>query len=198
MAISVAVQSRLANVEGLVVVERERLQEVLHASGVGPASDPPDTSITPRILGVDHVLIGSVQLIGDWSDTSAKIRVAARIVSAEPAQLSEDASFVLDGTVGTLFDVESDLARKLVEATGQPVATEGLPVHEARNLKAKQLFGQGLLRLHEAEGITSAHGQDLPPRQARTGVEPSAVCNRLFSPGAAGQHGSVLQSSPHV
>ncbi len=158
-AVSEAVAVKLAGVAGVTLVERDKVRAVL-ATAEGEA-------ITPRLLGADALLTGSIQLAGKWPDKTAKIRLSATTVAVETARIEGAASFVLDGTVGELFTLESQLAERFAKTIGKEPTVLQIDYREERNLEAKRLFGQALVLLEKArealaretEGRASARSQ---------------------------------------
>ncbi len=144
-AVSAAIRTKLVGLEGVTLLERERIDEILLAKK--------DQPLTPAMLGTDYLLRGSVQFVGTWPDENAKVRINAGIVSAKTAKMKSDATFVIDGTVKNLFDLETDLATRFAKAVGKEPAQLLVRYRESKNLKAKRFFGEGLLKLRASEVI---------------------------------------------
>jgi len=144
-AVAESVSVKLAGVEGVTLLEREKIQQVMLANQ--------GKEMTPELLGAEYLLTGTVQLVGKWPDEKAKIRLSAKVVSAKTAKIKTDAAFIVDGTVGKLFALESELSEKLAKALGKKPTVLQIEYHEEENLLAKQLFGEGLSKLKEAEAL---------------------------------------------
>jgi outer membrane protein assembly factor BamB/TolB-like protein len=157
-AVSEAIRCKLAGLDGVTLLERERVRELLLAAkGAGA---------TPELLGAQFLLIGSVQLVGTWPDENAKLRISARIVGAETATIKGEAAFVVDGAVGKLFELETELAGKFARAIGKEPTALQVEYREELNLAAKRLFGEGLLNLREAEKLSASIKAEENLRQA--------------------------------
>jgi len=143
-AVAESLAAKLAGVDGVVLLEREKVQTVLRALEGKDA--------TPGLLGVEYLLTGAIQLAGPWAKET-KIRISAKVAAAETAKIQGDAAFVEDGTVGEIFEMESRLAEKFAKALGKEAPALQIDYHEEKNLLAKKLFGEGLLKLQEAEAL---------------------------------------------
>ncbi|MCX7934412.1 MAG: hypothetical protein N3A66_04035 [Planctomycetota bacterium] len=144
LAVSESLAVKLAGIDGVILLEREKIQMVLRAAQ--------GREITPALLGVEYLLTGTIQLGGPWEKES-KIRINAKVIAAETAKVQGDAAFVEDGTVADLFELESRLAEKFAAALGKEAPALQIDYREEKNLLAKKLFGEGLLKLQEAEAL---------------------------------------------
>jgi TolB-like protein len=95
------------------LVERSQIdaalaeQEFQHSPHVNP-----ETAVElGKILGVDHVIIGSFQKVENW------ILINARRVSAETGQVYEAAS--VQGLISNVFRTQSEVAEKLMKSIPQ-------------------------------------------------------------------------------
>ncbi len=152
-AVSAALRTKLVGMDDVTLLERERMREILLAKN--------DKPTTPELLGTDHLLRGTVQLMGAWTDEAAKVRISASIVSSANAKIDGDASFVLDGTVKDFFDMETELATRFAEAIGREPRLLQVRYRESKNLTAKKLFGEGLLKLQAAEAEVGGDSKDV-------------------------------------
>ncbi|MHC4885141.1 MAG: PA14 domain-containing protein [Planctomycetota bacterium] len=141
-AIAEAVSVKLAGVKAVTLIERERIEEAMAAAK--------GSEVTPKLLGVDAILTGSVQMVGAFGP-EAKLRISAKVIGTESAKLKGESAFVLDGTVGELFALESTLAGRFCAVLGREATALQLDYREEQNLKAKQLFAEGIALLRQGE-----------------------------------------------
>ena len=90
-------------------------------------------------------------------------RLSAKVVSAETAKIQGDAAFVADGTLKDFFGLETQLAEKFAKAMGKEAPALQIEYHEEKNLMALKLFGEGLVKLQEAEALLGPLALDNPP-----------------------------------
>ena len=126
----------LAQVEGVTLVERSQLdalQDEIELSGSG-AIDPASAIEAGKLLGADHVVIGSYSVVGDT------LALEARIVEVATGTVREAAS--ASGPVAEFVVVEDALAEQLVPDLGgtwsQPAAVP------TSNFEAFAAYGAGL------------------------------------------------------
>lgn len=150
-AVAETVGVKLAQVEGLALLERDRIQEILLST---------EGETKPERLGVQHLLTGSVQVIGPWPDPGTRIRISARILSATTGTLQGKNTIVLDGTVSELFAMESDLAERFARSVGKEPTALHMAYREERALTPKQSFGEGLLELTRARAFLKEAKKD--------------------------------------
>lgn len=100
----------LAATEGLVVVERERLQQVLDEIklGGGKFIDPTTAQKLGKGLGATHMLIGGFLV------SQGKLRVDARMVEVGSGKIGLVAQEI--GSADDIFAIEAKLAEKLRQA----------------------------------------------------------------------------------
>ncbi len=188
-AVSEAVAVKLAGVAGVTLVERDKVRALL-ATAEGEA-------ITPRLLGADALLTGSVQLAGTWPDKTAKIRLSATIVAAETARIQGDASFVLEGTVGELFRLESQLAERFAKTIGKEPTVLQVDYREERNLEAKQFFGQALVLLETARDILAKPKGEAPRNGVQSPIEHLTSAIPLFRQAQQANAGAFYARAHH-
>ncbi|MHC4887399.1 MAG: outer membrane protein assembly factor BamB family protein, partial [Planctomycetota bacterium] len=134
-AVAEAVAAKLAGVKGVTLVEREKVETIVVAAKGG--------EVTPKLLGVDAILTGAVQVVGAFGD-KAKVRISVKVVAVASAKLKGNAAFVLDGTGAELFALESKLATRFCQALGREATALQLDYREEQNFKAKQHFAEGI------------------------------------------------------
>ncbi|MHC4885140.1 MAG: hypothetical protein ACYTGH_08660 [Planctomycetota bacterium] len=142
-AVAEAVSVKLAGVKGVTLIERERVEEAVAAAR--------GAELTPKFLGADAILTGSIQVVGAFG-SKAKLRISAKVVAADSAKLKGEAAFVLDGVGAELFALESKLATRFCQVLGREASALQLDYREEQNLKAKQLFAEGLAHLRASRG----------------------------------------------
>jgi len=197
-AVAEALNVKLAGLDGVTLLERQRIREILLAAGQGAkASTPakaaegtkgtgdgvapsaplpaegaapvePDAGKILKLLGVEFLLTGTVQLVGEWPNPETKIRLSAKVVSSETAKIQGDAAFVADGTLKDFFGLETQLAEKFAKTMGKEAPALQIEYHEEKNLMALKLFGEGLLKLQEAEKLLGPLALDNPPAAPAT------------------------------
>lgn len=131
----------LSNSRDLVLVERERLaalkQEI--ALGRSGAVDRATAARAGKLLGAELLIVGRL------TAARPKLRIDARAVSAESGEVVATAS--AEGTVDTFFDVERELATRLLDALGAtlaPLARMKLRKPATRSLSAALAYGRAL------------------------------------------------------
>lgn len=155
-AVREALAAKLAGLDALQILEREEVESLL-ASHTGLESPP-----APSMLGAQYVLTGSVQVLGEWGQPDARVRINASIASTETAQVHGDGAFVLDGTIGGIFELETELATRLVRAVGEEPQLRILQRRESRSLRSREHFGRGLRALRAARAALGRTEEGAP------------------------------------
>jgi len=144
--------SDLTSVEGVRVVERERLQEVLREQQLG-ASGKLDSRTAARLgklLGARYLVLGS------YFDALGTFRADARLVDVETGEIVK--SIGAGGKADDFLALEESLARGLRDAMGPlgqapggvpAVAPHAAPPRPPRKLKAKTAvtYGRALMAI---------------------------------------------------
>ncbi|MHC4886682.1 MAG: hypothetical protein ACYTGH_16515, partial [Planctomycetota bacterium] len=86
-AVAEAVRVKLNGVDGIRLVEREAMKPLVTATK--------DNEVSPERVGAEYLLTGSVQLIGGWGSPDAKVRISAKVVTTQTAQLENREAIVL-------------------------------------------------------------------------------------------------------
>jgi len=133
--------TKLQQVQALTLLERRRIQDLLRENGVD-LSKGVDKEIDriQSILGAEHLLLGSFQMTGDYGDPKSKIKVEARIITTETAQIQNGLSFSVSGLTNNLFDLQTELAAKFCSALGVPFYLSTIQYNDCKNLESYRLF----------------------------------------------------------
>jgi len=111
--------SKLANIETITFVERERLNDILNELSLGQnaAIDPSTAQKIGRLLGAQTLILGSFM-----NSPGDKMRVDLRIVETETG-LTLRAEEVT-GDSEDLFDIIADLAEKVTDELSIEISSE--------------------------------------------------------------------------
>jgi len=118
-----SVSTKLSNVSSIQIVERSRLSDALkelklQASGL---VDPAKAGKLGKLVGAQYVILGSFQKIGE------SLKADARVVSVETSVSNKGVE--VSGALKDVFNIESDLALKLMEALGKtPTENESVSI----------------------------------------------------------------------
>jgi tetratricopeptide (TPR) repeat protein len=133
--------TKLANAENLQVVERTRLSEALKELKLQDSAvvDPKTAGKLGKIVGAKYVIIGSFQKLGD------EFKADARRVEVETSVASSGVEAT--GKYEKVFDIQSELAIKLMEAFGKKVTAEikqEVAKPETKSMTAYEYNAKGL------------------------------------------------------
>jgi len=149
--------SDLTSLEGVKVVERERLQEVLKEQQLGTSGklDPRTAARIGKLLGARYLVLGS------YFDALGTFRADARLVDVETGEIVK--SIGAGGKADEFLALEESLARGLREAMGplgratgggEPAGTpHAAPPKPPRKLKAKTAvtYGRALMAIDSGD-----------------------------------------------
>ncbi|HNO92501.1 MAG TPA: hypothetical protein PKK77_15660, partial [bacterium] len=133
--------SKLGMVDGLMVMERTKLHELLNIAGKSEPLDETQVSAGEeyaRIIGAEYLLIGSVQVVGSYKNTSTAIKVNARIIKTSSAEITGNMAFSVSGTVQEIFELQTQLATRFCEVIGAPAGLAELRYEDAQSIDAQQ------------------------------------------------------------
>jgi len=149
--------TKLSNVSGIVLVERDQLSKALKELQLQDTAvvDPKTAGKLGKVVGAKYVIVGSYQKAGD------SLKADARRVEVETSIASGGVEST--GKYDKVFDVQSDLALKLVESFGKKVTeAEKLEVSrpettsvDAYELNAKGLAASQMMNIDEAGSFFS-------------------------------------------
>lgn len=133
--------TKLSNVPGIQLVEREQLSKALKELQLQDTAvvDPKTAGKLGKVIGARYVIVGSFQKAGD------SFKADARRVEVETSIASNGVEAT--GTYAKVFDVQSDLALKLVESFGKKVTAEQkqeIAKPETASVTAYELNAKGL------------------------------------------------------
>src|SRR6185436_6494605 len=137
--IAETVTADLKNVEGLVVVGRERIHEALKRLGApGAEADERLAVRVGRAVGARWVLSGGLQRLGDV------VRVTARLTEVAGGALVR--SVKIDGRVAEIFELQDRIVRELSSGLRMslPPADHG---DETQVVAAYEAFSKGVLNV---------------------------------------------------
>jgi serine/threonine-protein kinase len=169
--IAETVTADLKRVEGLTVVARERIWEVLRKLG-GPAAVPDEALATRlgRELDARWVVGGGYQRLGEV------VRVTARITDIETGALARTVK--LDGRMGEIFALQDRIVGELSEGLRLDLGGAARGAQETHVVDAYEAFARGLLnlRLESYESLDRAvlffeRAVALDPRYARAQLQ---------------------------
>lgn len=149
--------TKLSNVSGIVLVERDQLSKALKELQLQDTAvvDPKTAGKLGKVVGAKYVIVGSYQKAGD------SLKADARRVEVETSIASGGVEST--GKYEKVFDVQSDLALKLVEAFGrkvteaekQEVSKPETTSVDAYELNAKGLAASQMMNIDEASSFFS-------------------------------------------
>src|SRR5262249_42063103 len=127
------------------------------------AGDAPDLKVLATEADVDRVVMGTLLRAGD------QVRATAQLVEAPGGTLLT--AHTVQSSLGDLFRLQDDIARRVVEALSLPLAgTSGVsPAHDApHHARAYELYLRGNELARTYEGLQKARdlyerGLDLDP-----------------------------------
>ncbi len=137
------------------IVERARLKDIgaeLRLAAAG-AVDARSAAAIGKLLGASHLVVGSFTLVG------ARLRIDARLVRVATGAVVASAS--ADGERDAFFELEKDVARRLIEGLGAPLTPReraALAPIATANLDALRAYGDGLEladRAREVEALAA-------------------------------------------
>lgn len=138
-AVAESLTGRLADCRGISLMERDKLLYLKQAA------------LTPKVLGVNRIVTGQVQLDGPVADRETSLRLSVRLIASETGAIASAESLIVSGKVGDLLKLETQLAGRLAESLKGKATAPQLSYHEPRTFNARQQFGAGLLALQQAE-----------------------------------------------
>jgi serine/threonine protein kinase/tetratricopeptide (TPR) repeat protein len=192
--IAETVTADLKKVEGLAVVSRERVHEMLRRLGApGGEADEELAVRVGRELGARWVLLGGFQRAGEL------LRVTARLTEVETGTIVRTVK--IDGRLDEVFDLQDRIVRELSTGLRLGLAPAGLP-EETQVVEAYEAFSRGVinLRLETYEALDRAaflfeRAVQLDPGYARAHVElGSAYYNKADYLGIPELHERALES----
>lgn len=149
--------TKLSNVPGIQLVEREQLSKALKELQLQDTAvvDPKTAGKLGKVIGAKVVVVGSFQKAGD------ALKADARRVEVETSIASGGVEAT--GKYEKVFDVQSDLALKLVESFGKKVSAEQkqeIAKPETTSVSAYEFNAKGLaaaqvLNFDEASSLFS-------------------------------------------
>jgi TolB-like protein/tetratricopeptide (TPR) repeat protein/predicted Ser/Thr protein kinase len=130
--------SDLKNVEGLTMISRPRVHEVLRASGAAQG-DPGLPARLGREVGARWVVSGGFQRAGE------SVRVTAQLLEAATGQIVRTVK--MDGRLDDIFELQDRLACDLDEGLRLGLQPVDRPSEETHVVEAYEAFTRGLLNV---------------------------------------------------
>ncbi len=140
MGIAETLTADLRAVEGVTVVGRERVWEVLRKLGaVGAPADDAQAMRAARELGARWVITGGYQRLGDT------VRVTARLTEAETDAVVHTVK--VDGRIGEIFELQDRIVDELSSGLRLSLSPRGRGPEETHVVEAYEAFAKGMLNL---------------------------------------------------
>lgn len=116
--IASTITSKLGNMKGISIVERSQLQAAISELGLQHAGIVDDTTAVKagKILGVQVVILGEFQVVGDV------IRISARFVEVQTAKVVS--SSLVTGSLQSIFTLQDDVSLSLAKSLNIDVPEE--------------------------------------------------------------------------
>jgi TolB-like protein len=137
--------NKLNNVQALRMQGRRHLNDALVTRGLDQKKiKENDAEEIGKLLGVDYLLIGSVQAASDISNPDANLYVNARIVDARTAQILQTLS--IRGKMTNLLGLQTALALEFVKKIGVDVSLaeqNAMSYEETKSLEAYKYYSMG-------------------------------------------------------
>jgi len=106
---------KLSFLPRLSVMGRRRVSDILRPAGVKQAEVKEDSAEqVGKLLSVDQVITGSVQLSSDLGSSETTVLISARIINARTAQITKTLS--ISGQTSDIFGMQDELSTRLAEA----------------------------------------------------------------------------------
>jgi TolB-like protein/tRNA A-37 threonylcarbamoyl transferase component Bud32/Tfp pilus assembly protein PilF len=138
--IAETVAADLRAVEGLTVIARERIHEVLRKlAGAGPVGEQALAARLGRELGARWVLAGGYQRMGE------RVRVTARLTDVESGSLIRTVK--IDGGMDEIFAVQDRIVAELSAGLRLTLAPGGRQAEETQVIEAYEAFSRGMINL---------------------------------------------------
>jgi len=161
----------LKRVEGLTVVARERIWEVMRKlAGPAAAADESLATRAGRELDARWVLSGGFQRLGDV------VRVTARVTDVETGAVAHTVK--ADGRIGEIFALQDRIVAELSEGLRLDLGRTARGAQETHVVEAYEAFARGMLnlRLESYESLDRAvlffeRAVALDPRYARAHLQ---------------------------
>lgn len=153
-AVAEAVYTKLLDVPGLQLVERQRLREML---GQG-------TPMEPRKLGCAVLVTGTIQHSGVWP--AGRLRVALKLIAAENGLVLGGGSVILEEDAAELFRLEDELARRMGQALSRPLSGAELARRNGLTLSSEEQFGLALMKMAAAAATDKVQARTLAQEAA--------------------------------
>jgi TolB-like protein/tetratricopeptide (TPR) repeat protein len=167
--ISETVTADLQGFEGLAVVPRARVHELLRTSEPGDGSDDARLVRAGRELGARWILTGSFQRVGE------AVRVTASLLETASGRIARTVK--VDGRLTGIFELQDRLVADLADGL-RAVTRPPEPARDTGIIAAYEAFSKGVvnLRTETYESLDRAallfeRAVDLDPRYARAYLE---------------------------
>ncbi len=172
VGIAETVTADLKNIEGLTVIGRERVFEVLRRLGVEKSSEfdrPAFATQVGREVGARWIIIGGYQRLAET------VRITARFVDVESGEVMRTVK--IDGQMSQIFDLQDKIVEELSQGLDFSLRSgerEVIAKHETEVIEAYEAFSNGMIALRSMsrEGIEQAiaffdRAIELDPRYSR-------------------------------
>ena len=108
VAVAESLRVKFTAVDGIEQVERAKIQAIMKSK----------SEATPALLGVDWLIQGTVQVVGE------SCRISLHPVAARSGVIRGEAACVVDGRADDLFSLETAAMTKLAAAMGLDIGAE--------------------------------------------------------------------------
>ncbi len=155
VGIAETVTADLKNIEGLTVIGRERVFEVLRRLGVAKSNefDPVFATQVGREVGARWIICGGYQRLSEM------VRITARFVDVETGEVMRTVK--IDGQISSIFELQDKIVDELSLGLDFGLRTaerEVIGRHETEVIEAYEAFARGMMALRtlSREGIENA------------------------------------------
>jgi serine/threonine protein kinase/Tfp pilus assembly protein PilF len=149
-AIAEYITNRLLELENIHIADRESLERMVYREGTGDGKMPEQDRVieAARLVGAARVVVGGYQRAGDH------LRITAQMLTCDDAKPNRIAD--VHGPESSLFDLEDQLAQKVVNLIGSQVSpakrrhggaggTDSLEAHE-QYMRGRRAFAEAQYR----------------------------------------------------
>jgi serine/threonine protein kinase/tetratricopeptide (TPR) repeat protein len=136
--IAETIATDLKGVDGLTLIPRERIEELLRTTGPRPVPEEAMASFVGRQMGALYVVEGGYQRMGD------AVRVTAQVTDVSEGAVIHTVK--IDGTMARIFELQDRIVREL-SASLRPGSLAQKEADETEVVEAYEAYAKGLVNL---------------------------------------------------